>query len=67
MAAVYYDNRFAYRGTASEKSVLTGMRDKDCYIEIDTGKIYFYNAATPAWVEFKKSGSSNSEAPAGGE
>ena len=52
MAAVLYEDRFTYRGTATERAALTDMRDKDAYIEIDTGKIYFYDAATSDWIEF---------------
>jgi hypothetical protein len=52
MAAVLYEDRFTYRGTEAEKTALTGMRDKDAYIEIDTGKVYFYDAANSEWIEF---------------
>lgn len=55
MAAVFFEN--AYRGTAAERAALLSsgvtIREKEAFIEIDTGKIYFYNNGE--WVEFKES------------
>lgn len=54
MAAVLYEDRFSYRGTEADKTALTGMRDKDAFIEIDTGKIYFYDEESEDWIEFSE-------------
>ena len=69
MAAVYYEDRYSYRGTAAEKSALTGMRDKDAFIEIDTGNVYFYDAANESWVKFgtQSGGGSDDTEPADAE
>lgn len=43
-----------YRGTSSDKASMPtdNIRNMDVFIEIDTGKIYFYNKDADAWVEF---------------
>ncbi len=41
-----------YVCTSSDSKPTTNMGNGDCAIEINTGKIYFFNAASSQWVEW---------------
>ena len=40
-----------YYGLSTD-SKPTGIANGSCFIEMDTGKLYFWNAAGTAWVEW---------------
>ena len=43
-----------FRGMAADQSDLAtaGVRNMDKFVEVDTGKIYYYNEEDSEWVEF---------------
>lgn len=41
-----------YYGLSTDIKPTTGVGNGSCFIEMDTGKVYFFNAAGNAWVEF---------------
>lgn len=51
----------SYRGTAADKSAMTdtNIPNMASFIEVDTGKLYFYDAENTQWVEFAPSVSSS--------
>ena len=51
----------SYRGTAADKTAMTdtNIPNMAAFIEVDTGKLYFYDADNTQWVEFTASGSSS--------
>lgn len=45
----------------------TGVYNGSCFIEMDTGKVYFYDAENSQWIEFGgSSDGSNDNAEGGG-
>lgn len=56
----------SYRGTSADKTAMTdtNIPNMASFIEVDTGKLYFYDAENSQWVEF--GGSSDSAADAEG-
>ncbi len=51
----------SYRGTSADKTAMTdtNIPNMASFIEVDTGKLYFYDAENSQWVEFAPSGSSS--------
>lgn len=41
-----------YFGLSGDSKPTTGIANGSCYVEMNTGKIYFFNAASSAWVEW---------------
>ena len=45
-------NNQTYYGLSTDSKPTTGVGNGSCFIEMNTGKVYFFNAAGNAWVEF---------------
>ena len=41
-----------YFGLSTDSKPTTFIGNGSCFIEMDTGKVYFFNAAASAWVEW---------------
>lgn len=41
-----------YRGLSTDTKPTENIGNGSSFIEMDTGKIYFYNAETEQWLEF---------------
>ena len=41
----------AYYGLSSDAKPTDALNGA-CFIEMDTGKVYFFNAANESWIEF---------------
>lgn len=58
---------YEYRGLSTDNpkptKALNGCKNGDCFIEMDTGKIYFFDAENEEWIEFGGSGSNSNEDP----
>ena len=53
----------SYRGTAADKTAMTdtNIPNMASFIEVDTGKLYFYDAENSQWVEFTAASSSDGD------
>ena len=40
-----------YYGLSTDSKPTSGVGNGSCFIEMDTGKVYFFNAAGNAWIE----------------
>ena len=40
-----------YYGLSTDSKPTSGIGNGSCFIEMDTGKVYFFNAAGNAWIE----------------
>lgn len=52
---IYFDagNRYIEaRGLSTDQKPYTDIANGSMYIEMDTGKVYFYDAANTQWREF---------------
>ena len=48
----YNDNVQTYYGLSTDSKPTDGISNGSCFVEMDSGKIYFYNAAGAAWAEW---------------
>lgn len=53
----------AYRGSSTDRAAMTSdvIRNQEAFIEVDTGKLYFYDAENSQWVEFTAASSSGGD------
>ena len=40
-----------YYGLRTDSKPTEGVANGSCFLEMDTGKVYFFNAASSTWVE----------------
>ena len=48
----YGINGATYAGLSTDSKPTEGVNNGDCFLAMDTGKIYFYDAANEQWREW---------------
>ena len=48
----YDDNVGVYFGLSTDTKPTTGISNGSCFIEMDTSKLYFFDAAGSQWLEW---------------